>query len=77
MIERACRDFGIDAARSWLIGDHTRDIETARRAGLRSILVRTGYAGRDGGFDARADHVADDLRAAAELVAGATAAVPA
>jgi histidinol-phosphate phosphatase family protein len=77
MVERACRDFGIDAARSWLVGDHTRDIETARRAGLRSVLVRTGYAGRDGGFDVRADHVADDLLAAAELIVQASEAVPA
>jgi histidinol-phosphate phosphatase family protein len=77
MIERACRDLGVDAARSWLVGDHTRDIETARRAGLRSVLVRTGYAGRDGGFDARPDYVADDLLAAARLIAEATAAVPA
>ncbi|HLY78808.1 MAG TPA: HAD-IIIA family hydrolase [Caulobacteraceae bacterium] len=68
MIERACRDFGIDATRSWLVGDHTRDIETARRAGLRSILVRTGYAGRDGAFDAPADNIADDLLAAARLI---------
>ena len=77
MIERACREFAIDAGRSWLIGDHTRDIETARRAGLRSILVRTGYAGRDGGFDVRADHVADDLLAAARLISEASGAVPA
>ncbi len=73
MIEQARRAFGIDPARSWMIGDHTRDIETARRAGLRSILVRTGHGGGDGEFDARPDHVADDLAAAARLIAEAAA----
>jgi D,D-heptose 1,7-bisphosphate phosphatase len=73
MIERACREFNIDPARSWMIGDHTRDIETARRAGTRSILVRTGYAGADGAFTAQPTHVTDDLNAAASLILGATA----
>ncbi len=77
LIERAYGDFAIDAERSWLIGDHTRDIETARRAGLRSILVHTGYAGRDDGYDVRADNVADDLLAAARMIVEASAAVPA
>jgi len=77
LIERACRDLAIDPARSWMIGDHTRDIETARRAGLRSILVRTGFAGSDGGFDAHPDHVADDVLAAARWIAREAAAVAA
>jgi len=54
-----------------MIGDHTRDIEMARRAGLRSILVRTGHGGADGVHDVRPDHVAADLAAAAEIVAAA------
>jgi D,D-heptose 1,7-bisphosphate phosphatase len=66
---QACRDFDIDPAASWMIGDHTRDIEMARRAGLRSILVRTGHAGADGAFDVRPEHVADDLAAAADIIA--------
>ncbi len=77
LIERACRDLGIDPARSWMVGDHTRDIETARRAGLRSVLVRTGYAGRDGAFDVRPGHVADDILAASGWIAQNAAAVAA
>jgi len=69
LVERACRDLNIDPAVSWMIGDHTRDIEMARRAGLRSILVRTGHAGGDGAYDVRPDHIAADLAAAAEIIA--------
>lgn len=68
LIERASRAFGIDLARSWMIGDHTRDIETARRAGLRSILVQTGHGGGDGAFDVRPEAVAGDLADAARLI---------
>ena len=68
MVEQACHDLGIDAAQSWMIGDRTFDIEMARRAGLRSVLVRTGVGGRDGKFPASPDYVADDLAAAAAVI---------
>jgi histidinol-phosphate phosphatase family protein len=74
LFERACRDLSIDAAASWMIGDQTRDIEMARRAGLRSILVQTGAAGGDGRFQCTADHIARDLGGAAEIVIAAKAA---
>jgi uridine kinase len=47
MIDQAVQDFNIARERSWLIGDSSVDIEAARRAGLKSILVETGYAGLD------------------------------
>lgn len=68
MAEEACRDLGIDAAQSWMIGDRTVDIEMARRAGLKSVLLRTGAAGQDGKYSVSPDHVADDLTAAAEII---------
>lgn len=69
LIERACRDIPIDLSASWVIGDQTRDIEMARRAGLRSVLLRTGLASADNAFQAKPDRVADDLAVAAELIA--------
>ena len=68
LFEQACRDLDIDPPGSWMIGDQTRDIETARRAGLHSILVRTGMAGRDGRFPCAPDHIADDLAGAADFI---------
>ena len=69
LIDAACRDFAIDRAASWMVGDSTRDVELARRAGLASVLVRTGNGGDDGRYEARADHVVADIAAAAELIA--------
>jgi len=43
MVAEAARDFGIDLARSFFIGDKAADIECGRRAGMRTILVMTGY----------------------------------
>jgi D,D-heptose 1,7-bisphosphate phosphatase len=68
LVERACRDLSIDRSASWMIGDQTRDVEMARRAGLRSILLLTGAAGRDGQFACAADHVAPDLKHAAAFI---------
>ena len=68
MVEQAVHDLGIDAANSWMIGDRSGDIEMARRAGLRSVLVRTGAGGSDSKFSATPDHVVDDLAAAAAII---------
>jgi D-glycero-D-manno-heptose 1,7-bisphosphate phosphatase len=54
-----------DLARSWVVGDKRSDIEAGRRAGARTILVRTGHAEQ-----ADADHVADDLPAAVAIILG-------
>lgn len=68
MIERAVADLNIDLAQSWLIGDTTTDVQTAKNAGLRSILVRTGSAGRDGKHATAPDFAADDLHDAVRLI---------
>ena len=69
LIDAACRDFPVDRAASWMVGDSTRDVELARRAGLRSALVLTGNGGEDGRYEVRPDHVVADITAAAELIA--------
>jgi histidinol-phosphate phosphatase family protein len=74
LFEQACRDHRLDPARSWMVGDRTADIELARRAGLKSILVQTGAAGGDGKYDAVPDHIAADVAAAAALILQAGAA---
>jgi histidinol-phosphate phosphatase family protein len=76
LVDSACRDLGLEAAGSWMIGDQTRDIELARRAGLHSILVRTGTAGLDGRFQVSPDHLADDVVGAAGIILGTCRARP-
>jgi D-glycero-D-manno-heptose 1,7-bisphosphate phosphatase len=46
LILKAARELDIDLAASWLIGDDPKDLEAARAAGVRPVLVRTGH-GRD------------------------------
>jgi D-glycero-D-manno-heptose 1,7-bisphosphate phosphatase len=43
MVLEAAAEFEIDLAASFLVGDKASDIECGRRAGTRTILVRTGY----------------------------------
>jgi uridine kinase len=68
MIDQACSEMPILRKDSWLVGDTTTDLLTARRAGLRSVLVRTGYAGCDDKYPIRPDHIAPDLAAAVDFI---------
>jgi len=43
LIDMARKKFAIDITNSWVIGDTVSDIEMAKRAGIKSILVKTGY----------------------------------
>lgn len=46
MLEHARQDLDLDMQCAWMIGDKLGDMETGRRAGLRTILVATGYGKR-------------------------------
>ena len=59
MLLEGARDHGIDLARSWMIGDRAGDVEAGVRAGVKSILVRTGEGAA--GTSAGAVIVADDF----------------
>src|SRR5439155_23419980 len=43
MIFRLAREFGVDPARSVMIGDRWRDVEAGRRAGCATVLIGDGY----------------------------------
>ena len=43
LLLRAARELGLDLARSFAVGDSARDLAAGRRAGCRTVLVRTGY----------------------------------
>ena len=67
MILEAQREHDIDLARSFFIGDKAIDIECGRNAGVRTILVKTGYGAEQQSY-AGANWVVEDLREAAEIV---------
>ena len=66
MIFKAAHDYPVDLGRSFFIGDKSSDLECGRTAGLRRILVRTGYG--KGTDDRLADFVARDLAHAADII---------
>jgi len=68
MVLEAARDLGIDLARSWFIGDKAVDIECGHRAGTRTILVQTGYGGKEMPSTVQPDYVARDVADAAEFL---------
>ena len=53
-----------------MIGDSTTDIKTGMNAGCKTILVKTGYAGRDGRYEVKPDYVASDLFDAIKIIVG-------
>jgi len=61
LILQAKKDLDINLNKSWLIGDKTSDIQTGKNAGCKTILVETGYAGRDNLVSVKPDFVAKDL----------------
>jgi phosphoglycolate phosphatase-like HAD superfamily hydrolase len=61
----------LDLGRSWLVGDTTRDLQTAKNAGIKSILVRTGYAGKDTKYPVQPDYACGTLKEAVKIVLAA------
>ena len=68
MILEAQRDYHLDLASSYFIGDKASDIECGRNARVRTILVQTGYGAHE--MDSGADWIARDLGDAVEIVLG-------
>ena len=66
MIFEAQRDHRLDLRRSFLIGDKASDIACGQNAGVRTILVQTGFGAGEGSCGA--DWVARDLTEAAEII---------
>ncbi|MEO7932263.1 MAG: HAD family hydrolase [Chthoniobacterales bacterium] len=65
MIEEAVRDFHIDLTRSWMIGDKASDIECGKAAGLKTILVATGYGADQ---ECQPDYRVRDVAAAVDWI---------
>jgi len=70
LVQRAVRQFQIDTRQSFMIGDTTTDIATGKKTGLTTILVRTGFGGKDGRCAAEPDFTVKNLKDAARLIRG-------
>ena len=70
LLMQAQKEFNLDLKNSWLIGDKTSDILAGKNAGCKTILVKTGFAGKDGLFDVGPDYEALNLEEAVEIIIG-------
>lgn len=68
MIKEATKKYNIDLEKSYLIGDTTTDIMTGKNAGLMTVLVKTGLAGKDRIFDVDPEFLAEDFKGAVDLI---------
>ena len=68
MIDKMLEKYNIDSVKSFMIGDSTVDIQTGRNAGLKTILVATGQAGKDGKYCIQADAQVKDLLEAVKFI---------
>lgn len=72
LLLQAAHDFGpaIDLADSYFVGDMTTDIAAGESAegDLTSVLVETGFGGKDGRAVATPDHTAKDLTEAVDWI---------
>ncbi len=68
MIRRGLDKYDISIENCALVGDTTSDIETGRRAGCRTVMVRTGYCGADKKYDVQPDHICENIKEAVDLL---------
>lgn len=68
MIEKMVKKYNIDISSSYMVGDSTVDIMTGINAGLKTILVKTGQAGKDGKFDVVPDLSVHTLQEAVDCI---------
>jgi mannose-1-phosphate guanylyltransferase / phosphomannomutase len=70
MLRAAAQRFNIDLAKSWMVGDSDRDIQTGLNLGLRTVRLQRGEALATGSQRVLAHYSCENLAAAVELILG-------
>ncbi len=73
LMKQAAQELNLDLEKSYVVGDRFKDVEMARNAGVKAILVLTGYGKGELEFlgpssKVQADFVAEDLAEAVEWI---------
>ena len=69
LIKRAVRDQALELAGSFMVGDKSSDVETGKRAGVKTVFVRTGHGREDETkLKEKPDHRADNLAEAVRWI---------
>lgn len=66
-LQEAGKKYGLDMARSWLIGDQDSDIFCGKAGGVRTILINNEHSSHKRG-KSRPDYQTDNLLSAVELI---------
>jgi D,D-heptose 1,7-bisphosphate phosphatase len=68
MIEKACRDFSIDLKHSCMVGDRAGDIMLGKNAGIKTVLLESGYGTKRLESDVTPDYQFEDLRGVLKIL---------
>ncbi len=68
LLEQACEDFNIDLSKSYMVGDRACDVLTGQKAGLKTILLESGYGTSRLEQAVAPDYILEDLRKVVELL---------
>lgn len=62
LIQQAVEDYQIDLSKSYIVGDRAGDILTGQNAGIKTVLVNTGYGVTRLEVPVKPDYVFEDIR---------------
>lgn len=68
LIDNACKDFDIDMKNSYMVGDRAGDVITGINAGIKTVLLQSGYGSMFLEEDVQADFILNDLRDFADII---------
>jgi D,D-heptose 1,7-bisphosphate phosphatase len=68
MLKDSLKKFNTDINNSWLIGDTTTDIKTAKNFSLKNILLRTGFAGNDFKYHVDPEFIMNNVGEAVDFI---------
>ena len=69
LIKKAIEEHNVDVNDSFFIGDKTADIQAGKNSDLKTMLVKTGKAGKDCKYNLNPDFVCIDLLDCAKRIA--------
>lgn len=68
MFRKAIKDFNINLKAAYLVGDRTTDIKAGKSLGIPTILVKTGYGGRDNTYPVSPDYISNNFGQATDII---------
>ena len=68
LLKAAAKDLDIDMSKSWMVGDRAGDILAGEKAGVKTILLESGYGLRGLEKEVTPDYTLNDLRDVMEVL---------